>query len=64
MAVTKIRMKDLPSNHKECIRAGNRYNGTPVKYWPMTARKAALATGWSSEMAEFVMKASKKKMIN
>ena len=37
---------------------------TPVKYWPMTARKAALATGWSSEMAEFVMKASKKKMIN
>jgi hypothetical protein len=30
----------------------------------MTARKAALATGWSSKMAEFVMKASKKKMIN
>jgi hypothetical protein len=30
----------------------------------MTARKAALATGWSSDMAEVVMEASRKKMIN
>jgi hypothetical protein len=37
---------------------------TPVRYWPMTARKAALATGWSLEMAEFVIKASRKKVIN
>jgi hypothetical protein len=37
---------------------------TPVRYWLMTARKLVLATGWSLAMAEFVMKASRKKMIN